>query len=149
MAYVRNALDERVLVWTKQVGGATSDKAIISAHGESAIINGSFPQGEYTLLYYAPHGYKLKDPGLRSVLDSIAWPMQRISADELPKSALERFKSTNPAQDYNLTKYQGKGSKNAETYKQIEDLPDSCPMDIITVRGEKNAPWWFKALGNL
>src|SRR4051794_34155528 len=131
MPYIRNSLgDGRVSVWTAQQGRRTSDTAIISAHGEAAIINGTFPQGNYSLVYFGPHGYDLEDPGL------VKFWEYGVIAHEPP--------STFPfSQDYELTKYQGRHNDSGETYDLIRKLlPRILSPDIITVSNERSV-WGF------
>ena len=128
MPYFRTILDgERVSVWTTQQGTRTSDDAIISAHGETAFINDTFPQGTYSLVYFCPHKSNLVDPGL------VKFWEYKVVAEEPP--------TTSPfGQDYLLTKYQGKHNKAGETYDLIESLDTSTRVgpDIITVSNDKS-----------
>jgi hypothetical protein len=124
MPYVRNSLDDKLVsVWTTRQGQRTSDTAIISAHGETPFINGTFPPGNYSLVFFCPHGHDLVDPGLVKFWErKVEWQVPIV---------------TSPfCQDYVLTKYQGKHNKAGETYELIQNLPDqvwSQPPDIITV----------------
>jgi len=127
MAYIRNLLDdERISVWTTRQGKHTSDTAIISAHGETAYINGNFPRGAYTLVYFGPHGSTLVDPGLQKFF-------------ECGVVEVESYTFPNFGQDYELTKYQSKHNKMGETHDLIQSLVGGFPgisPDIITVSKE-------------
>jgi hypothetical protein len=100
----------RAFAWTRANGAQTSQKALISAHGLSAIINGDFPSGDYKIFYYCAHGYTLNDPSLLAFVRATVWPT-------------DEFSSATSKQDYGLTQYQEKGG--TETYADIQALPTS------------------------
>jgi hypothetical protein len=121
----KNAIGEdgtvRAFAWTTAKGKQNSTKALISAHGMSALINGNFPSGNYKIVYYCAHGCNLDDPGLRAFVDGRVWPR-------------EEFTSATSIQDYGLTKYQENIEGGTETYADIMALPTKFQMDVITIR---------------
>ncbi len=127
MPWFRNQIyDERISIWTKQAGARTSTTAIISAHGEDAIINAFWPNGQFSLVYFCPHGYDLGDPTLANLWGyRVQYEVRQIQH------------APNLKQNYHLTKYQGRHSHSAETYDSITELPDTDGPDIITVSNLK------------
>ena len=63
-------------------------------------------------VFYAPHNYTLKNPGLYSIMQGKCAVSDRISLDK--------------CLDYHLSKYQGsKHGGNNESYRAIEKLDDA------------------------
>jgi hypothetical protein len=80
-------------VWSQKPDGQSFDKAVISAHGRQANINGmqdAPPQCE--LVYYCPHGNNLMDPTVQCILSEHIKPLERVQATA--------------SQDYIVSKYQ-------------------------------------------
>lgn len=111
--------------WTRIKGKQSSETALISAHGDSAWINGTFPSGSYTLTYYCPHGTNLVDVGLEMFISKLAVPVEKQIAPKL-------------CQDYNLMKYQNRHNKKGETYDLIKKYVESNQVDVITIKNSKN-----------
>jgi len=136
MTYTSTDIGGAIFVWTKRFSsfdraiGKGNKSAVISAHGNVAMINGKFPtKPAYSLHYYGPHGYSLSDPGLRMFLDKTA-------------KATETVSSADAQQDYVLSKYQNKHNKKGESYKKgffenTFDINGDFDMDIITLRSFK------------
>jgi hypothetical protein len=120
----KNAIDDdgtvRAFAWTRANGRQASQKALVSAHGMSALINGNFPRGNYKIVYYCAHGRNLDDPGLQSFVNRRVWPT-------------EEFSSATNTQDYGLTKYQDNSGDGTEKYSDIEALPSTFDMDVVTI----------------
>lgn len=128
MPWFRNQIyDGRISAWTRQMNQATSDVAIITAHGEDAVINAFWPDGGYALVYFCPHGNDLGDPGLAEF---------RNYGVQYDPNEIQH--SPNLKQNYELKKYQGKHSHNSETYDNIYGLPDADGPDIITISNSNN-----------
>lgn len=118
----------RAYLWTGQDNSATTTyTAVISAHGESALIDGNFPEGKYDLVYYGPHGYILNDPGLKALGDGTL-NREVIGPDKR-------------GQDYLLTKYQNKQSKWVETYEDVVTFVLRYGKDVITIKNLYETDW--------
>jgi hypothetical protein len=134
MTYVSTEVDQRIFVWRKRFSAINpfgkNKSAIISAHGNEATINSKFPnERAYSLHYYGPHGHSLVDPGLKMFLNKTAKIIETVS-------------STNPGQDYVLSKYQNKHNQKGESYTKgtlgnTFNIKDDFDMDIITLRSAK------------
>lgn len=125
-------------VWTKSAGQQTSQTAIISAHGDSAWITGTFPKGNYKLTYFCPHGYNLVDVGLSKfvVEGSIRREVQEVQS------------YPTIGQDYNLMKYQNRHNKNNESYEVVKNVVDSGTMDVISIKNQRDMYIFGKAFGD-
>ncbi len=134
MTYVSTEVGDVIFVWRKRFSAINpfgkNKSAIISAHGNDARINSNFPNKRaYSLHYYGPHGHSLEDPGLQMFLNKTAKVTETVS-------------STNPGQDYVLSKYQNKHNKKGESYtkgifENTFNIKDDFDMDIITLRSAK------------
>ena len=140
--YVKVPVEDRFYVWVKDGKKKNKNKkCIISAHGGQSIINSTFKvKQNQKFVFYAPHGYTLKDPSIVPILTGRAKSNQTISSGKCP--------------DYQLSKYQGSHSDNFETYQSIEqaswskqqwvefgiephlvgDVVTSPHMDVVTIR---------------
>jgi hypothetical protein len=157
----------RIYVWSRKPGkpsqGATA--AIISSHGDSAFINPTFVRGgnqfDFNLLFYTPHGYMLRDPGLEEVMNGGIKPIEgRPSSMSGQDYVLAKFQGKHDprfaqgkAEDYDLIssltpsddglnelrrKANGGGSEAGFAQKRLEDLAIKIQTDVITIRNRKS-----------
>ena len=109
--YQPTAIGSKVYAWSP--GGAKppadrSRSCVISAHGVESFITSKFGKPkQVSLVYYCPHGWNLSET-----------PVQALAKGELkPK---ERIPGKVACQDYALTKLQGSGQFEHETYGFIQ-----------------------------
>jgi hypothetical protein len=118
---VQNAVGEKLYVWSQRHGKPTPDakgRCIITAEGTQSIINSKFPVKDVQLIFYAPHGSLLKDPGIRSIMAG-----EKKSAEEV---------TSGDCQDYVLEKFR----KGSESYDKIRGLRDDIEDDTQRSRVE-------------
>lgn len=122
MPYYQNAVGERIYVFSENNGARSTncDHCVISAHGRQTIMNSTFTNNAVNLHYYVPHGYSLRDPGLRAIMEQSVRPCQSIQAGQSP--------------DYVLSKFQGRHGNNAETYTKIGQEINAAPAMLQSSR---------------
>jgi hypothetical protein len=126
MPYHQNAVGERIYVFSENHGAKSTncDHCVISAHGRQTIMNSTFTNNAVNLHYYVPHGYSLKDPGLRAIMQQSKRPCQIIQAGRSP--------------DYVLSKFQGRHGNNAETYTSIGNDINTAAVMLTNIQNSIN-----------
>jgi len=130
------AVMDQFYIWTKGgVSKPTSKKCIISAHGGQSVINSKFSVPSNTkFIFYSPHNYTLTDPSLEKILQGACTPQDPVTGGK--------------CQDYNLSKYQGRHGKDAESYAQIAKLGDATVEleTLLAAEGDGATPQQTAAL---
>jgi hypothetical protein len=163
----KNDVGGRIYVWSRKPGGPSPDAkaAIISSHGDSVFINPTFVRGanqfDFNLLFYTPHGYMVRDPGLEEVMSGKVKPIEgRPSSMSGQDYVLAKFQGKHDpryndgkAEDYDMIssltpsedglkelrrKANGGGSDAGFAQKRLENLASKIQTDVITIRNRKS-----------
>lgn len=107
-AYTAHEVGRKLYCWK---GTSAKTKAVISAHGGYILSNKPFRvPANMTIHFYAPHGFILKDPGIRPVATGVLTPIDSYNGgSQCPNYILDKYQG----------KHGGKPGKPAETYNDI------------------------------
>ncbi len=147
-AYSAEKLGKKLYLWS---GGSYKQKLVITAHGGYTLSNKPFKvPANMAILFYAPHGFILKDPGIKAVSQGTVTPYDTYSAGSVcPNYKLSKYQGSHggkpgaPAETYtNIAHDMHKGVEVAQTEaflgKPLDEaglaMIKDVTMDVVTIR---------------